>query len=218
MPIRRPLVPARIATAAVAALVLLAACGGASGQNGTVAPQPDHSAATAAAMPLGTSPGAAPIPGADCDPQAPESPCSIAGHWRIAKVYNPAAADPLEDDREMIGATLTISANGDAPGVLRWDGPDTGQFDVSDICTGPYLSPRGQPAGDPQAHSALKAALTAWQEPGDAGAARSLGCGQGQWTVPSDASGQWYGLVLPLGRHLVLQWYEGRFLLLEAIR
>lgn len=202
MPIGKAFASNRIA---LAALTLLSACGGA----------PDHASAQNSAQPRPAA--AAPGPATACEPDAPQSPCPIVGHWRIAKVYNPAAANPLEDDRSMIGAKLTITANGDASGVLRWDGPDTGQFDISDVCTGPFLSPRGQPAGDARTRQTLKAALAAWSEGGNADAARSIGCDQGQWTVPSNASGQWYGIVLPLGRHVALQWYEGRFLLLERI-
>ncbi len=117
----------------------------------------------------------------------------------------------------MIGATLTISGNGDAPGLLAWDGPDNGQFDISDRCAGPYLSPRGTPAGDPEAARTLAAALSAWSITGNPAAARALGCDDGQWTVPTNAAGDRYGIVLPLGDQLAIQWYEGRFLLLERI-
>lgn len=201
--------------AAVAALLLLCACG--------TAPE-----ASNAAEPVGApTPAATPAPvaaptttqaSAVCEPDAPESPCPIVGHWRIAKVYVPGAADPLADDRAMIGATLTVTGNGDGPGVLKWDGPDTGQFDVSDVCTGPFLSARGTPAGDAATRRTLTAALAAWNVAGDAAAARSLGCDQGQWTVPTDASGEHYGLVLPLGQRAAIQWYEGRFLLLDRVR
>ncbi|MEJ2409879.1 MAG: hypothetical protein P8Y48_11220, partial [Novosphingobium sp.] len=69
MPIRRPLAPTRIALTATAALALLTACSGASGQNDAEAPPPHHTAA-AAAMPPAPSPDAAPIASADCDPGA----------------------------------------------------------------------------------------------------------------------------------------------------
>jgi hypothetical protein len=152
-----------------------------------------------------------------CELDAPESPCPIVGRWRIARVYVPDAPNPLADDRAMVGARLTVTANGDGPGALRWDGPDTGQFDVSDMCTGPYLAPRDTPARDPAA-ATLKAALAAWGIKGDAAAARALGCDSGQWTVPTDPAGKRYGLVLPMGDRVAIQWHQGRFLLLERER
>lgn len=194
-------------------LVLLASCGSPaetaaspaeaqpSGVSGIPASTPDVAA--------GTSPV--------CEPDAPESPCPIVGHWRIARVYNPNEPDPLADDRAMTGAMLTITANGDAPGMLAWDGPDTGQFDISDRCIGPYLSARGTPVGDPAAARTLSAALSAWSIGGDAGAARALGCDQGHWAVPTNPAGDRYGIVLPLGNRVAIQWYEDRFLLLERV-
>ena len=206
-----------VSPAAGAALLLLCACGTAPEASNAAEPV-RAPAETANSTPAATSsPVASPV-AADCEPDAPQSPCPIVGHWRIAKVYIPGATDPLADDRAMVGATLTVTANGDGPGTLKWDGPDTGQFDVSDVCTGPFLSARGTPAGDAATRRTLTAALAAWGVRGDAAAARSLGCDQGQWTVPTDASGEHYGLVLPLGRQAVIQWYEGRFLLLERVR
>lgn len=200
--------------AAAILLLLLPGCG----------PSPDATAAsneglasepTVSPAPLKTTPTTSQPAVADCEPDAPESPCPIVGHWRVAGVYVPGATDPLADDRAMIGAGLTVTANGDAPGALTWDGPDNGQFDSSDVCTGPYLTPRGRPAGDPAATATLKAALTAWNVDGDADAARALGCDSGHWTVPTDPAGERYGLVLPMGDRAAIQWYEGRFLLLK---
>ena len=161
--------------AALAALLLLGACGAA--PQPTDATEPTRNAAPVAAAPAATpsSPSPAPSPAAaDCEPDAPESPCPIVGRWRIARVYVPGAPDPLADDRSMIGAMLTVTGNGDAPGALKWDGPDTGQFDISDVCTGPFLSRRGKPAGDAATRRTLTAALAAWKVPGDASAARTV--------------------------------------------
>jgi hypothetical protein len=201
--------------AALAALMLVAGCGAA--PEATAARNEAAQSVNMVADTIVEPPPVQPTPTAtaDCEPDAPESPCPIVGRWRIARVYVPDAADPLADDRGMIGVGLTVTANGDAPGALKWDGPDTGQFDISDVCTGPYLTPRGTPAGDPAAAATLKAALAAWKVTGDPAAARALGCDSGQWTVPTDPAGERYGLVLPMGDRAAIQWYEGRFLLLE---
>ena len=198
--------------ARLAPLLLLCSCGAAD-QPKTAAPAARETA-TAPASPAAS--GAA--SGVDCEPDAPQSPCPLAGRWRIARVYVPGAADPLVDDRAMIGATLTVAPPGDGPGAIRWDGPDTGQFDIGDVCTGPYLTPRFTPAGSAAARRTLAAALAAWRIPGDAAAARALGCDRGQWGVPTDPAGERFGLVLPLGDRAVIPWYEGRLLLLERRR
>ncbi|KHL25238.1 hypothetical protein PK98_00250 [Croceibacterium mercuriale] len=200
-------------------LFLLASCGSPSETSAspTEADTPVTQPTDVASSPAPVSRISGPASGTSpvCEPDAPESPCPIVGRWRIARVYNPAEADLLADDRAMTGATLTITANGDGPGMLAWDGPDTGQFDISDRCIGPYLSARGTPAGDPAAARTLAAALSAWSVGGDAAAARALGCDQGHWAVPTNAAGDRYGIVLPLGNRAAIQWYEDRFLLLE---
>ncbi|KQT32463.1 hypothetical protein ASG29_11840 [Sphingomonas sp. Leaf412] len=192
----------------------LTACGPASVAPGNAAeaaasPTPTPTTTPTPALALALTP----IRAADCEPDAPQSPCPIVGHWRIAKVYVPGAGNPLADDRAMVGATLTVTPNGAGPGALRWDGPDTGQFDIRDVCTGPFLSAQGVPAGDVAARRTLAAALAAWGVPADAAAARMLECDQGQWAVPDTTGG--HGLVLPMGARVAIQWYEGRFLLLE---
>jgi hypothetical protein len=196
---------------ALAALFLLTACDRAGGEAADVAP--DAAAPTAMATP-------APVPAAPsaatCEPNAPESPCPIVGHWRVAKVYNPAAADPLADDMGMTGATLTVTGNDDAPGTIRWDAPDTGQFDISDVCTGPYLSPAAKPRPD-DSRAVLDRALKAWKVTGSAAAARHLGCDSGHWATPGDASGRFYGLVLPLGDRMAFEWFDGRLILTNRI-
>jgi len=94
------------------AVVLLCSCGNPpdaaakrEGSTDPVAQAPDGGAAPVLDTPI-------------CEPDAPESPCPIVGRWQIAQVYNPDnIADPLANDRAMIGATLTVTANGDAPGI-----------------------------------------------------------------------------------------------------
>jgi hypothetical protein len=131
-------------------------------------------------------------------------------------VYNPGNRDPLEDEMGMVGSGLTVTGNSDAASAIRWDGPDNGQFDHSDVCTGPYLSPAATPRPD-SARGTLTAALKAWGVPGDAGKARHLGCDEGHWAVPSDPSGKWFGLVLPMGRQLAFQWFDKRMVLAERV-
>lgn len=196
----------------LAALLLLTACGepGAARADSTTAN-------TAAPTAVVARPKSAASVAATCEPDAPESPCPIVGHWRVVKTFNPAAiTDPRADDMGLTGATLTVIGNGAGPGAIRWDGPDTGQFDISDICTGPFLSPAAKP--DPDASRAvLTRALAAWGVKADAAAARHLGCDDGHWSVPSDPSGQWYGLVLPLGRTMAFEWFDERMILAERI-
>lgn len=193
----------------LAALLLLTACG----EPG--AAQPDRPTTNTSAT---ATPGPAPAAAAmACEPDAPESPCAVVGHWRVVKTFNPAAiSDPLADDMGMSGATLTVTGNGAGPGAIRWDGPDTGQFDISDVCTGPFLSPAAKPHPD-ASRAILTRALAAWGVKADAAAARHLGCDSGHWSVPSDSSGQWYGLVLPLGRTMAFEWYDDRMILAERI-
>lgn len=195
-----------------AALLLLTACG----EPG--AAPPDRTIAnTAAPTAVAARPTPAATVAAACEPDAPESPCPIVGHWRIVRTFNPAGAtNPTADDMGMTGATLTVTGNGAGPGVLRWDGPDTGQFDISDVCTGPFLSPAAKPHPD-ASRAVLTRALAAWGVKADAAAARHLGCDDGHWSVPSDPSGQWYGLVLPLGRTMAFEWYDDRMILAERI-
>ncbi|MET3713017.1 hypothetical protein ABIC65_003736 [Sphingomonas trueperi] len=176
---------------ALAPLLLLAAGGAANSDGSARRPplvalrnQPPSSLATPA-------PAASPAAGAaDCDRGAPESPCQIAGKWRVIQVYNAGNQDPLEDEMGMIGSNFTVTGNSVASGAIRWGGPNNGQFDHSDVCTGPYLSPAATPR--PAAvRATLAAALKAWGVAGDAGKARHLGCDEGHWAVPSDASGKW---------------------------
>lgn len=198
----------------LAALFLLTACGGAAPDP---APRAMAEPRAASAEPAVPAPAAPPAAAAPCDPHAPESPCPIVGRWRIVKVYNPAAtSDPTGDDMAMVGATLTATANGDASGAIRWDGPDNGQFDISDICTGPFLSPAATARPD-ASRDTLSRALAAWGVKGDARAARHLGCDSGHWALPSDASGQYYGLVLPMGRTMAFEWFDDRMILAERI-
>ncbi|WP_294250359.1 hypothetical protein [uncultured Sphingomonas sp.] len=205
-----------------APLLLLAACGAANG-DGAGERQPAAPVAAAndarpvAASPAPATPPVASSPAAamaDCDPGAPESPCQIVGKWRVIKVYNPGNQDPLEDEMGMVGSRLTVTGNSDASGAIRWDGPDNGQFDHSDVCTGPYLSPAATPR-PAAARATLAAALKAWGIIGDAGKARHLGCDEGHWAVPSDASGKWFGLVLPMGRQMAFEWFDKRMVLAE---
>lgn len=200
----------------LAALLLVTACS----ESGVAQPDdPANRTAPAPVATVGPTPAASQIASAaPCQPDAPESPCPIVGHWRIVKTFNPAAAtDPTADDMGMVGAGLTVTDNGAGPGTIRWDGPDTGQFDISDVCSGPFLSPAASPHKD-ASRAVLTRALAAWKVTGNADAARHLGCDQGHWSTPSDASGQWYGLVLPLGRMMAFEWYDDRMILAERIK
>lgn len=202
---------------AFAPLLLFGACWVASGEGSARQPPfaalPDEALSTRATP----APAASPMAGvADCDPGAPESPCQIVGKWRVIKVYNPGNKDPLEDELGMVGSSLSVIGNSDAPGAIRWDGPDNGQFNHSDVCTGPYLSPAATPR-PAAARATLASALKAWGVPGDAGKARHLGCDEGHWAVPSDSSGKWFGLILPMGRRMAFQWFENRMVLAERI-
>ncbi|MGN7999484.1 hypothetical protein [Sphingomonas sp. 22176] len=208
---------------ALAPLLLLAACGAAN-SDGAGARQPSVAAAANDSQPGTPIPAAATVPSdtppaavaAECDPGAPESPCQILGKWRVIKVYNPGNQDPLEDEMGMIGSGFTVTGNSDASGTIRWDGPDNGQFDHSDVCTGPYLSAAATPRPD-SARGTLAAALKAWGVPGDAGKARHLGCDEGHWAVASDPSGKWFGLVLPMGGQMAFQWFDKRMVLAERV-
>ncbi|MET3722281.1 hypothetical protein [Sphingomonas trueperi] len=198
-------------------LLLFGACWAASGEGSArrppVAGLPDGAASTRATP----APAASSIAGvADCDAGAPESQCQIVGKWRVIKVYNPGNKDQIEDDMGMVGSSFTVLGNSDASGAIRWDGPDNGQFDHSDVCTGPYLSPAATPRPD-GARPTLAAALKAWGVPGDAGKARHLGCDEGHWGVPSDSSGKWFGLILPMGRRMAFEWFDKRMALAERI-
>ncbi|NJB97753.1 MULTISPECIES: hypothetical protein [Sphingomonas] len=204
-----------------APLLVLAACGAANGDGAGERQAPAAAAANAArsapAAPATPAPATSPpAAAADCDPGAPESPCQIVGTWRVIKVYNPGNQDPLEDEMGMVGSSLTVTGNSDASGAIRWDGPDNGQFDHSDVCTGPYLSPAAAPR-PAAARATLATALKAWGVAGDAGKARHLGCDEGHWAVPSDASGKWFGLVLPMGRRMAFEWFDKRMVLAERI-
>ena len=115
----------------------------------------------------------------------------------------------------MAEATFTVTGDGDASGAIRWDGPDTGRFDIRDVCAGPFLSAKAEPRPDPS-RDTLGKALAAWGVSGaDPKAARHLGCDQGAWATPSDSSGEWFGLFLPMGSRLAFEWYEDRFILAE---
>lgn len=201
---------------AFASLLLLAACGAAD-SDGAGQRQAPIAAAINRAEAEPARPVAAPSAAASsrvCDADAPESPCQIVGKWRVTKVYNPANKDPLADEMGMVGSTFTVTANGDVSGTIRWDGPDNGQFDHSDVCTGPYLSPAADPRPDPS-RATLAAAIRAWKVDGAAGKARHLGCDQGHWSVPSDPGGKWFGLVLPMGQQMAFEWFEERIVLAE---
>ncbi len=90
----------------------------------------------------------------------------------------------------MTGATFTVRANGDAPGAIRWDGPDTGGFDMRDGCAGPFLTARAEPRPD-ASRKTLGRALNAWNVAGaESSAARHLGCDDGVWATPSDPDGE----------------------------
>lgn len=201
--------------AASAALILLAACG----PGGTEAEPPlsgslEREFARSDPAPTPT-PTAAKI--ADCEPDAPQSPCPIVGRWRVVRTFAPAQSDPADDELRMTGATFTVVANGDGPGSIKWDGLDTGQFDMRDVCTGPFLTARAETRPD-ASRETLGRALEAWNVAGaDPSAARHLGCDDGAWATPSDASGEWYGLVLPLGRRVAFEWHDERFILAERI-
>jgi len=201
---------------AFASLLLLAACGatesdGAGQRQAPVAAMVNRTEAMPAKPVVTPSPAGN---GQACDVGAPESPCQIVGKWRVTKVYNPANKDPLADEMGMVGSTFTVTANSDVAGTIRWDGPDNGQFDHSDVCTGPYLSAAANPRPDPS-RVRLTAAIKAWKVDGDAGAARHLGCDQGHWSVPSEPGGKWFGLVLPMGRQMAFEWFEERMVLAE---
>lgn len=153
----------------------------------------------------------------DCEPDAPQSPCPIVGRWRVVRTFAPGQSDPTEDELRMMGATFTVVANGDGPGSIKWDGPDTGQFNIRDVCTGPFLTARAEPRPD-GSRETLGRALEAWSVAGvEPSAARHLGCDDGAWATPSDASGEWYGLILPLGRRIAFEWHDERFILAERI-
>ena len=190
-------------------LALLAACG----EKGATPDRPTPTGAASTRAAAVVRPAAT---GTACDRDAPESPCPIVGHWRVVKTFNPAAADPTADDLGMVGADFTVGSNGDGPGAIRWDGPDTGQFDVSDVCTGPFLSSAATPRPD-ASRAVLARALADWGMTADAAPARHLGCDDGQWAVPSDPAGRWYGLVLPLGREMAFEWYDDRMILARRI-
>ncbi len=201
---------------AFAPLLLLAACGAAESDDGGDR-QPPVAVAVSRADPVPAKPVIPRSPAASspvCEASAPESPCQIVGKWRVTRVYNPANRNPLADEMGMTGSTFTITGNSDASGTIRWDGPDNGQFDQSDVCTGPYLSSAAAPRADPS-RATLAAAFKAWKVPGDAGAARHLGCDQGHWSVPSDPAGKWFGLVLPMGRQMAFEWFGERIILAE---
>ncbi|MDP5280039.1 hypothetical protein Q9Q95_13985 [Sphingomonas sp. DG1-23] len=200
---------------AFASLLLLAACGPAD-SNGEEQQAPIAAAANRAEA-VAATPVASPSPAASnpaCDTGAPESPCQIVGKWRVTKVYNPANKDPLADEMGMVGSTFTVTANGDVSGTIRWDGPDNGQFDHSDVCTGPYLSPAVTPRPD-ASRATLAAAIKAWKVDGDASTARHLGCDQGHWALPSGPGGKWFGLLLPMGRQMAFEWFDERIVLAE---
>ncbi|WP_218017619.1 hypothetical protein [Sphingomonas pituitosa] len=42
-----------------------------------------------------------------------------------------------------------------------------------------------------------------------------LGCDEGHWAVPSEPSGKWSGLVLPMARRIVFEWFDERIMLAE---
>ena len=204
--------------AATAALILLSACGSGAAE---VDVPPVATVERDVAKPL---PVPSTVPKAkvetlttDCEPHAPQSPCPIVGRWRVVNIFAPAQADPTDDELRMTGASFTVRANGDAPGSIRWDGPDTGQFDIRDVCTGPFLTAKPKPRPD-ASRATLGRALKAWNvADADPSAARHLGCDDGAWATPSDASGEWYGLVLSLGRRMAFEWYDERFVLAERI-
>ncbi|NLS25462.1 hypothetical protein S2M10_04290 [Sphingomonas sp. S2M10] len=198
-----------------APLLLLSACGAANG-DGAGERQPSAAAAANAAQPAAAASTSTLPAAADCGPGAPESPCQIVGRWRVVNVYNPGNQDPVEDEMGMVGSSFTVTDNGDASGAIRWDGPDNGQFDHSDVCTGPYLSPVATPR-PAAARATLAAALKAWGVAGDAGKARHLGCDEGHWAVPSDPSGKWFGLVLPMGPQMAFEWFDKRMVLATRI-
>jgi hypothetical protein len=196
--------------------LLLAACGAAQSDKAGEKQAP-VAAAVNRTDAVSAKPVTAPSPTASaptCDAGAPESPCQIVGKWRVTRVYNPANKDPLADEMGMVGSTFTVTGNSDASGTIRWDGPDNGQFDHSDVCTGPYLSPAASTRPDPS-RATLAAALKAWGVKGDADAARHLGCDQGHWAVPSEPDGKWFGLVLPMERQMAFEWFDERIVLAE---
>lgn len=203
--------------AAAAALILLAACGsGATEAEPPLSEAPRREVAAADPTPM-PAPTEAAATVTDCEPDAPQSPCPIAGRWRVLRTFAPSQSDPNDDELRMTGATFTVVANGDGPGSINWDGPDTGQFDIRDVCTGPFLTARAEARPD-ESRTTLGRALRAWSVAGaDPSAARHLGCDDGAWATPSDASGEWYGLMLPLGRRLAFEWHDERFVLAERI-
>ena len=202
---------------ASAALILLTAC-----RSGAAEVEAPPTTAVEAEAATPTTPARTPATPAvaasvGCEPDAPQSPCPVVGRWRVVRTFASTQADPADDELGMIGATFTVVANGDGPGSIKWDGPDTGQFDMRDVCTGPVLTARAETRPD-ESRATLARALKAWKiVNADPTAARHLGCDDGAWATPSDPNGEWYGLMLSLGRRVAFEWHDDRFVLAERI-
>lgn len=203
----------------VCGAALLAACGPAAADKvagTTPGSERAEAGATPTVPPIAAKARATTAP-SSCASDAPQSPCAIAGRWRVTATYDPALipAERTGDALGMTGSTFTLTDNADAGGLLAWDGPDTGQFDVSDRCEGPYLSPPGAQL-DAERVARFDAALAAWKAPRPS-AIRKLGCDSGGWATPSDASGEYFGLIAQVGDRLAFEWYEGRVILADRV-
>jgi hypothetical protein len=137
-----------------------------------------------------------------------ESPCPLVGRWKIVAVFDPnlTGSERLSDPNSMKGATFSLFKETDSGGTLKFDGPDTGQFNVTQQCDMPYLDKKG--AKTPKdATDLLQKALAAFRlpaaQPDDI---RKLACESGHWSTSLDSEGYEAVFVKPTSDRLVISW------------
>jgi hypothetical protein len=137
-----------------------------------------------------------------------QSPCLLVGQWKIVAVYDASlpASERLSDPNAMIGATFSLKDEPDNGGSLKFDGPDTGQYNVSAQCDMPYLDKKGDKS--PQLSvGLLQKAISAFNLPAvKAADIRKLACESGHWATAIDPQGHEAVFTKPTGDELVITW------------
>lgn len=149
----------------------------------------------------------APLANDACSEQD-QSPCPLVGRWKIVAVFDPnlPASERLSDPNTMTGATFSLSNETDSGGSLKFDGPDTGQFNVSQQCDMPYLDKKGAEAAKGTT-ALLQKALAAFKLPAaQQDEIRKLACESGHWSTSIDSEGYEAIFVKPTSDRLVISW------------
>ncbi|MFC4291485.1 hypothetical protein ACFOWX_03555 [Sphingorhabdus arenilitoris] len=154
----------------------------------------------------------------ECD-WSSANPCPIEGRWQIEAVYMPSLpkAEQLSDPNSMKGAVFALPEIGDSGGSLKFEGPDTGQFDVTQQCDMPFIS-APDTAVPPRQMESLQKAMAAFKLPAARPEyTRMLACDFGHWATAIDGAGHEAVFTKAAPDRLVISWFEGTYLLARKI-